>query len=164
MAVVPNVYERHIKGNNCWGNTPILNEETKAIWSYWKKKKTAAEHVGLPFLLSGAEMSQLFTEAGITAADIGTGSQQYCLGRYGDSGGYEMDNCRFITARENHQEKSWVRPTGMKSGKMPHAVAIMIDGKRYESMSEGARATVLSRPAVLYRTKSPTYPDWYRIK
>ena len=159
MAVVPNVYERHIKGNNCWGNTPILNEETKAIWSYWKKKKAAAEHGGLPFLLSGAEMSQLFTEAGITAADIGVRAQQYCLGRYGDSGGYEVGNCRFITVRENHQEN-----TGCPPGKCPGAVAIMGDGVRYESIGEAARATGLLWGNVFYKVGAATYPDWYRIK
>ena len=58
------------------------------------------------------QLDQLLDDAGITMDDVGQQSQQYCLGRYGDTGNYEMGNCRFITIRENVQEalKGKTRP------------------------------------------------------
>ena len=154
MAIVPNRINAHIKGDNCWGETPILDEETRAIWFYWKKKRGQAKNVGLPFTLSATDMLGLFTEAGISAADIGRGSHQHCLGRYGDTGGYEMGNCRFITAKENREEMT-------KSGSPPKA--LMADGIRYESTSVASRAMNVSRGGVQSRIKSKNYPEWYVV-
>ena len=108
---------RHLNGTYCWGDSvPILNEETKAIWQYWKAKKNRQttrfrKGSGVEFLLTATEMVQLFTDAAITPNDIGRGSQQYALGRHNDTGNYEEGNCRFITARENKQEDNWDRAT-----------------------------------------------------
>ncbi len=43
-------------------------------------------------------------EAGLTPDDIGRRSDDYQLARYSDEGPYTNDSCRFITAKENHQE------------------------------------------------------------
>ena len=51
----------------------------------------------------------LLEEAKITIDDVGTGSDQYVLGRYSDVGGYRMGNCRFITKQENAQERARVQ-------------------------------------------------------
>lgn len=48
----------------------------------------------------------LLEEAGITIWDVGTGADQYVLGRYNDVGDYEIGNCRFITKKENAQERA----------------------------------------------------------
>jgi hypothetical protein len=40
----------------------------------------------------------------ITVWDIGKKPHQYCLARYGDTGPYEIGNCRFITCAENWEE------------------------------------------------------------
>ena len=56
-------------------------------------------------LLTESDLDILLSVAGIAMADIGRGSQQYHLARYNDTGNYEMGNCRFITAAENHAER-----------------------------------------------------------
>ena len=55
--------------------------------------------------LTWQDVAQLLDEAGITVDDIGRGSDQYNLARYGDTGPYTIGNCRFITKRENIQER-----------------------------------------------------------
>ena len=92
---------KHKKGELCWGDSvPILNEETKAIWSYWKAKKQRD-----PFLLSPLELIGLLSDAGITIYDVGQTTEKYALARNDDSGNYEIGNCRFITVNENIREK-----------------------------------------------------------
>ena len=141
--------------NNCWGaDVPILNEETRAIWFYWMKKRKRARVKGQTFTLSATEMVQLFTDAGITANDIGKKAHQYQLGRHGDTGGYEMGNCRFITMKENMEEAK----------RNPHnSTAIMAEGKRYESISEGSRAYGIALATGCNRIQSKNYPEWHRI-
>jgi hypothetical protein len=47
----------------------------------------------------------LASEAGLLhPSQVGIRSHQYQLGRYGDRGGYSLNNCRFITCRENRKE------------------------------------------------------------
>ena len=98
-------HDKHANGTTCWGDSvPILTEETKAIWKYWKEKKSH----GTPnkqFLLSATDMLQLLNDASITANDIGRQPHQYQLARYNDTGDYEMGNCRFTTRRENRAEQ-----------------------------------------------------------
>ena len=55
--------------------------------------------------LTEDDIHQLLDEAGITKDDIGQKADQYHLARYGDKGGYHMGNCRFITAKENMEER-----------------------------------------------------------
>ena len=108
MEISTSNFDRHIKGkgNTCWGDSvPILNEETKAIWGYWKEKRYRADRKGIDFKLSATEMVQLFEDAGITANDIGRHPHQYALARHNDTGDYEMGNCRFTTRRENRAEQ-----------------------------------------------------------
>ena len=95
----------------CWGDVPILDERTLGIHQYWKNKRKSSKTRGIEFLLTPRQLIQLFEDAGITANDIGRGSQQYALGRHNDTGNYEEGNCRFITARENKQEDNWDRAT-----------------------------------------------------
>ena len=100
------VNNTHIGSKSCWGDgVLILNEETEAIWSYWKVKRQRKAPSNKQFLLSATEMVQLFSDAGITANDIGRGLHQYQLARHNDTGHYEMGNCRFITAGANRAER-----------------------------------------------------------
>lgn len=49
---------------------------------------------------------QLAVEAGISSPlQIGRSQNSYQLGRYGDKGGYSLTNCRFITKKENLDER-----------------------------------------------------------
>ena len=152
---------RHLNGTYCWGDSvPILNEETKAIWQYWKAKKNRQttrfrKGSGVEFLLTATEMVQLFTDAAITPNDIGRGSQQYQLGRHNDTGHYEMGNCRFITMTENQREQK--RPTERMRG------ATVLQYKKthtpygtYESMAEAVRETGICKPTLAGRIRSTT--------
>ena len=146
-----NKKSRHIAGKLCWGDgVPILNEETKAIWLYWKEKKQRKTPPSKQFLLSATEMVRLFSDAGITAKDIGKGSHQYALARHNDTGHYEMGNCRFITARANTQERSETNNVESKIKKThtPHGT--------FKSLKEAAENHGLNHSVILYRVGSPT--------
>ena len=55
--------------------------------------------------LTEGDINQLLADAGITKDDIGQKGDEYQLARYGDTGGYHMGNCRFITTKENMAER-----------------------------------------------------------
>lgn len=95
-----NVLPQHF----CFGTDIHESERTFGIYRYWREKKVqSTKHPG--FTLTGKEMISLFDEAGISADDVGKESHSYQLARYGDTGPYALGNCRFITLRENIQEK-----------------------------------------------------------
>ena len=151
----------HLKGNLCWGDSvPILNEETKAIWSYWKQKKQ--RHDGyirkgssVKFLLSATDMVQLLNDAGITAKDIGRASHQYALARHNDTGDYEMGNCRFITVKENIGER---KPQSLTSKVLhqPQSRTTHTPNGTYNSLNEAARAYGVGHKTIAYRINSTT--------
>ena len=79
--------------------------EEQAIHLYVIGKRSHCRRKGhCKFLLSESDVKQLLDEAGITIYDLGRQAHEYHLGRYGDTGDYTMDNCRFITQRENVTE------------------------------------------------------------
>ncbi|WP_422460944.1 hypothetical protein [Endozoicomonas sp. ALB115] len=65
----------------------------------------SAKYRGHESLLSSTCYLYLMYDAGITPDDIGTDIGKYQLGRFGDSGCYNMLNCRFITKLENLKER-----------------------------------------------------------
>jgi hypothetical protein len=84
----------------------------KKPYGYYGPLKTYRRHKyincwkqGIPFDLTVEELQQLLDDAGITIEQVGRGSADYNLARYGDTGPYAMGNCRFITKRENIQER-----------------------------------------------------------
>jgi len=68
-------------------------------------KERDAKKKNLLFNLSFKEYLYMLSEAGISASQIGVTITDYCLGRIDDSGGYEYGNCRFITVRQNFDER-----------------------------------------------------------
>jgi hypothetical protein len=48
----------------------------------------------------------LVADAGLKSSQLGYTGEGYVLGRYNDSGNYEIGNCRFITQKENSDEKN----------------------------------------------------------
>ena len=73
----------------------------------WKTNGKRVDRNGDPvrFDLKSADIRQLLEEAGITIYDLGHGHDGYCLARHDDLGSYVMGNCRFVTNRENWDEK-----------------------------------------------------------
>ena len=74
---------------------------------------------GIEWRLSYRDLCTLLEEAGITSADMsGHRADGYVLGRYGDTGPYEIGNCRFITVRENLAEMDYAaRGIAISAGK-----------------------------------------------
>ena len=132
----------HIKGSSCWGSSvPILSEDTKTIWKYYTAKKLRKGES--PFLLTPQELMRLMDDAGIAANDIGQKSHQYQLARHNDTGNYEVGNCRFITAKENQNEKTTT-----------HCKRVSIPQGTYHSVREAIRVTGIPRSTLRGRLES----------
>ena len=116
---------------------------------YYITKRKHARQSGIEFHLTEDDIQTLLDEAGITVDDIGQQLDKYQLGRYGDTGPYEMGNCRFITMKENLNEMTR-RFTGYP---------VKILGKTYDSMAAASRATGNCVGTVRNRCNSP-YPKW----
>jgi hypothetical protein len=84
-----------------WTGSP----EDKLIRMKWQTKKDNAKKEGLSCPLTFDEYKSLMIIANITGDQIGIGGDQYNLARYGDTGDYEIGNCRFITHKENCMER-----------------------------------------------------------
>ena len=143
-------FTSHLKGDLCWGDSvPILNEETKAIWSYWMNKRTRQRTTTAhKFLLSATDTVQLLNDASITVNDIGRHPHQYQLARHNDTGDYEMGNCRFTTVKDNIAEKDAVS-AAMSKRKRTHTPQ-----GTYNSLSEAARENNTLISTMSYRIKS----------
>ena len=107
---------KQVHEKNCWGEAKIDSQDTWILHAYWAKKRQNSSKTNkgrridvdgnpIQFLLTGEDMISLCEEAGITPSQIGNKRDQYNLSRFGDSGHYTRDNCRFITKQENTLEK-----------------------------------------------------------
>lgn len=82
-----------------------INDDGKLYRKFYNKKINAKKE-GVDCLLTYEEFCNLVREARLTSSQIGfTTKEKYVLARYNDSGNYQIGNCRFITQRENAQEK-----------------------------------------------------------
>ena len=76
------------------------------IWRQkWSNLRGDSRGYGRECKLTFEQYTQLAIDAGISHLDIGQSLDSYCMGRLGDSGDYELGNCRFITHRQNHKER-----------------------------------------------------------
>lgn len=80
----------------------IDSKTLKRLREYRRRKASNAHRDGIGFHLGLTDILDLCIEAGITIWDVG--NAKYVLGRYGDTGPYEIGNCRFITQQENIKE------------------------------------------------------------
>lgn len=81
-----------------------LDDDGKLIQK-WRNKCVNAKAEGLKCKLTFEEYCQLVDQAGLVSSQLGFTGQGYVLARYNDEGDYEMGNCRFITQKENSDEK-----------------------------------------------------------
>ena len=96
---------------NMFGPNPTsgrTRQKNDPYYRYYYSKWKRCRARGQEFNLSYSEIRWLFWIARITPADIGRSRDQYCLGRFGDSGAYEIGNCRFITNAQNREESKWL--------------------------------------------------------
>tara|TARA_R110000737_G_scaffold210135_1_gene227900 strand:+ start:120 stop:629 length:510 start_codon:yes stop_codon:yes gene_type:complete len=144
----------HIGSTFCWGDSyPISDERTKKIWQYWCDKKKCQTPLK-QWLLSGAELVQLFEDAGISADDIGVKSQQYQLGRHNDSGHYQVGNCRFITTRENLQERTFTPEAVQKIKDAQTRKPVRTPSGWYESLTKCSEELGIRKDTLRLRLRS----------
>ena len=72
----------------------------------WINKRVNARKEGVECKLTFDEYCTLVKEAGLVSSQLGFTGENYVLARYNDSGDYEVGNCRFITQKENSDEKN----------------------------------------------------------
>jgi len=155
---------QHVRGIFCWGDTPINDDATKAIWQYWRDKRKAS----IPerqWLLSGAEVLQLMEDAGITDREqIGMGNDKYQLGRHNDTGHYEVGNCRFITSLENKREKKF-KTTAELVAQCPHTKEVSTPHGTYPSLGEAARRIGVTRNTINNRVRNEKkkWKEWHLV-
>ena len=77
-----------------------------SVKKYHTQKRGHARHSGIPFDLTVSDVYVLLHMARIHITDVGKKSDSYALARFNDEGGYTRGNCRFITQRENAQERT----------------------------------------------------------
>ena len=75
------------------------------VYTRYSNKRVNAGHEGVLFELTFEEFCILISKAGLVSSQLGYKGQMYVLARYGDKGSYTFDNCRFITQKENSDEK-----------------------------------------------------------
>ena len=77
---------------------------------YVTDKRAHCVEKGLGFYLTGADISILLMQAGISITQVGLGKGKYSLARRNeitgevDTGAYELGNCRFILSEDNLRE------------------------------------------------------------
>lgn len=82
-----------------------VNDDGK-LKQKWYNKRVNARAEGIICNLTYDEYCQLVYDAGLKSSQLGYTGDGYVLGRFNDSGNYEMGNCRFITQKENSDEKN----------------------------------------------------------
>ena len=142
--------EIHRQGSFCWGNYKIETEEDAALYKYWKYKKNNFLDTEVKFLISPSEIVSLLNDAGITIFQVGQGKGKYNLSRYGDTGNYEVGNCRFIPQIDNIMEKEY-------------GLRYVVDGVMYSNTRPVADKMKCSRATVRRRCESPKFPNWKLI-
>ena len=72
----------------------------------WINKCVNAKKEGLECELTYEEFCLLVSQANLVSSQLGFTGEGYVLARYNDSGNYTLENCRFITQKENSDEKN----------------------------------------------------------
>jgi len=81
-----------------------LNDDGR-LFAKWKMKCCNAEKEGLHCNLTFHEFCLLVKDANLVSSQLGFSGDMYVLARYEDKGDYTFNNCRFITQKENSDEK-----------------------------------------------------------
>lgn len=80
--------------------------DTEVWLRKWMELGSSAKKKGNKRLLTFDEYLLLAVKAGLTKpSQIGTRIDSYQMGRIGDTGDYEIGNCRFITKAQNLEER-----------------------------------------------------------
>lgn len=80
-------------------------DDDNKIKRRYSNKRVNARAEGIEFELSLYEYCTLVKEANLTSSQLGYTGDGYVLARYNDCGPYKYGNCRFITHKENCEER-----------------------------------------------------------
>lgn len=141
------VYNEHV----CTGPW-FEHPDYVAITKYHHRLRARAHKRGIEMLLSTVEIAGLLDEAGITIHQLGSHSGEYHLARYGDTGPYEIGNCRYILAVDNVKEMS-----------PPNSKGCIIDGVEYATYKAASKVIGCKYETVSRRCNS-TDPKWDNYK
>lgn len=83
----------------------VQTDDDGKLRQRYSNKRVNAQKEGIEFNLSYEEYCQLVSDACLKSSQLGFSGCGYVLGRYNDTGAYEVGNCRFITQYENSEEK-----------------------------------------------------------
>lgn len=75
------------------------------LYQRYRNKCVNAKKEGLTCDLTYDEYCKLVYDAGIVSSKLGFTGDNYVLARFNDFGNYTLNNCRFITHKENMQEQ-----------------------------------------------------------
>ena len=81
-----------------------INDDNKLYRKYLNKKNNAKKE-NINFNLSYDEFVYLVKNANLLSSQLGFTGKNYVLARYNDTGDYSINNCRFISQRENIKEQ-----------------------------------------------------------
>ena len=83
----------------------VLLDDDNKLYSKWLNKRNNSKKEKIPFSLTYYDFCKLVQDANLKSSDLGFSGNGYVLARYGDMGGYEYSNCRFISQLENVRER-----------------------------------------------------------
>ena len=137
--------------HNC-GGPKFDHPEYEEIRLYRQRLCNRAKGKGVDCTLSTLDIANLLEEAGISVSQLGRNKGCYHLARHGDTGNYEIGNCRFLPMSENIKEQ---KPNGSKE--------CICDGVVYPSRAAAARAIGVSDSTIGDRIRS-TLSRWADYK
>ena len=82
----------------------MIDDDGKLKRKYTNKRVNARKE-NIECLLTFNEFCDLLRDANLKSSDLGFSGNGYVLARYNDTGPYAVGNCRFITQKQNSDEK-----------------------------------------------------------
>ena len=111
------------------------------LYRRWLNKGINAKKENIEFDLTFDEFVSLVDDAHLKSSQLGYKGEKYVLARFGDKGGYTIDNCRFITQKENAAEKVVTNKARQASKQNIKKAASVIntDPLKNQKISDGIR-------------------------
>ncbi len=122
-------------------------------------KKWNAKIENIPFHLSLTEFISLIQNKNLKSSDLGFSNKngkKMVLARYKDQGGYDITNCRFITQKENANEKIISEKSRLASSNNAKRL-VLIQGKEHYTKMHIAANKIRKEKAILNRQQYESF-------
>lgn len=135
-----------------------FNPEDFWLWSdKLSNLKGRAKYEGKTCSLTFEDYISLAKEANILDPNlIGLKKDDFCMGRIGDQGGYELGNCRFITMAQNQAERIANGGSISQSAKLTGRTKINHKGVASAAEKNGRAFKVCSPEGLVYEGNNLT--------